>query len=240
MRYFNGRVKWNENFIYEETILDRFRLYKRITNYIDDNDICNISIDINQRIGSDSKNGEVYMGKIVYSNFAIKVLPIINDNSFEKNRNEIAIAELASQMVLENRTIHFPIVYGYDLCENTIFYNEKFTNKSKRYQNNETKSHILIMELGCCDLKQYLKNNNISKKEKDYIKKQCLQAIDDMHRLLGVCHNDLHLANFLLLPSENKTAVYGYIILIHDFGSADFRKEYCNLDYEFFEEQFKF
>ncbi len=236
MRYFNGKVKWGEN-IDIENIEDRFKLYSHITNYLDDaENLCDISSNVKQRIGSDSKNGEVYMLEIEDNSFALKVLPIINDDSVEKNRNEIAISELASQMVLENRTIHFPIVYGYDLCENTIFYNEKFTNNSKRYQNNDTKSHILIMELGCCDLKQYLKNNDVSRKEKDYIKKQCYQAIDDMHRLLGVCHNDLHLANFLLLPFENK---YGYIILIHDFGSADFRKEYCTLDYEFFEEQFE-
>ena len=234
MRYFNGKVKWNEDFIYEKS--DRFTLYKNITSFIDNEEnLCHLSKRIKYRIGSPSQNGEVYMGKINTNGFALKVLPIINDNSYDKNENEIAISELASQMVLENRTIHFPIIYDYDLCENTVFYNEKFTLKSEKYQKSETKSHILIMELGCCDLKQYLKNNEISSSEMSYIKKQCYEAIDDMHRLLGVCHNDLHLANFLLLPSEAK---YGYIILIHDFGSSEFRKEYCNLDYEFFEEQF--
>ncbi len=238
MRHFNGKVKWNQNFN-TESKSKRFELYNKITNYIDDEEnSCNISKKIISRIGSDSKNGEVYLGRIEKNAFAIKVLPIINDNSFDKNRNEITIAELASQMVLENRTVHFPIIYGYDLCENTIFHNDNFTIKSEKYQNDETKSHILIMELGWCDLNQYVKNCKISEGEMKYIKNQCYEAIDDMHRLLGVCHNDLHLANFLLLPSkENK---YGYIILIHDFGSSEFRKEYCNLDYEFFEEQFKF
>jgi thiamine kinase-like enzyme len=56
-----------------------------------------------------------------------------------------------------------------------------------------------------------------------------------MHSLLKVCHNDLHLGNFLLLPYNNE---YGYIILIHDFGSAEFRTSYQEMDYEFFEQQF--
>lgn len=232
MKELNGKKDWIDSFCFKPK--DREKLYFSITNYID-SEICRISNNILNRIGSESQNGEVYITKSRQENFAIKVLPLINKNSFDKNINEITITELASQAVLENRTIHFPIMYGFDLCENTIFYNDTFTRKSRRYQNGESRSHIILMELGCCDLKYYMNNNKIESEELNYIKTQCRKAISDMHTILGVCHNDLHLGNFLLLPCENE---YGYIILIHDFGNAEFRTSYRNLDYEFFEEQF--
>ena len=231
MRELNGKREWITNLCFKPA--DREQLYFSITNSIDDMDVslCDISNKIKSRIGSESQNAEVYMT----GDLAIKVLPLINKNSFEKNINEITITELASQAVLENRTIHFPIMYGFDLCENTIFYNDNFTRKSIKYQDGQSKSHIIFMELGCCDLKYYMNNNSIESEELTYIKKQCMEAISDMHMIIGVCHNDLHLGNFLLLPYGNK---YGYIILIHDFGNAEFRTSYHNLDYEFFEEQF--
>lgn len=229
MRELNGKKDWVKSFCFKPK--NREAIYFNVTNYIDDDDV-DISSKITKRIGSESQNGEVYISD---NSLAIKVLPLINKNSFDKNMNEINITELASQAVLEKRTMHFPIMYGFDLCENTTFYNDSFTLKSKRYQKGKTKSHVILMELGCCDLKYYLDNNDIESEELAYIKKQCRKGISDMHSILGVCHNDLHLGNFLLLPYDNK---YGYIILIHDFGSAEFRTTYQNLDYEFFEEQF--
>ena len=232
MKSLDGKKEWIETYCFKPK--NRVNLYHKITSYIDDKDehLCMISKKITNRIGSGSQNGEVFIGSINNNEFAIKVLPIINKNSYIQNKNELNIAELASQLVLENRSIHFPIVYEFDLCENTIFYNDTFTMKSEKFQKGETKSNVLIMELGCCDLKQYLKYNKVSQWELSYIKKQCEKAIYDMHSLIGVCHNDLHLGNFLLLPYDNE---YGYIIMIHDFGSADFRTTYQNLDYEFLE-----
>ena len=235
MRSFDGKKEWIENYCFKPR--DRMRLYNDITNYIDESDtrLCKISNRVSNRIGSESQNGEVFLGHIDDREFAIKILPIINENSYFQNDNEIYISELASELVLENRSIHFPILYGFDICDNTIFYNDKFTLKSERFQEGKSKSHVLVMELGCCDLRQYLNNNDISDIELSYIKNQCRKAIYDMHSLLKVCHNDLHLGNFLLLPYNNE---YGYIILIHDFGSAEFRTSYQEMDYEFFEQQF--
>jgi hypothetical protein len=204
MRELNGKRDWIGSFCFKPK--DREKLYFSITNYIDnlDDNLCRISDKILNRIGSESQNGEVYISRTSRETFAIKVLPLINKNSFDKNMNEITITELASQAVLENRTIHFPIMYGFDLCENTIFYNNTFTRKSRLYQNGKSKSHIILMEIGCCDLKHYMNNNKVESEELDYIKIQCRKAISDMHTILGVCHNDLHLGNFLLLPYENQ------------------------------------
>ena len=194
----------------------------------------NIKLNIIERIGSESQNAEVFRTGVINIEFALKILPISKNNSYDKNQEEIEIAEIASQAVLEKRTKHFPIVYGSSICQKTHFYKEDLTNKSKAFQGGETKSHILFSELASCDLKQYLKKVNPSKAEKEYIYNQCMKAISDMHTILKVCHNDLHFGNFLLLPDKNP---FGYIILIHDFGMAEYREEYRDLDYKMFEEE---
>ncbi len=217
MKYINGKVKWNQEGL-DLKYIDRFDNYINITNKIDNEEI---SFNIIERIGSPSQNGEVYRTELL----ALKALPIID---YDKNQKEMEIAELASQAVLEKRTEHFPIVYGFTICEKTRFYNEELNKKG------ETKSHILFSELASCDLKQYLKKVKPSKAEKEYIYNQCMKAISDMHTILKVCHNDLHFGNFLLLPDKNS---FGYIILIHDFGMSEYRDEYKDLDYKMFEEE---
>lgn len=228
MKYIDGKVKWNKEVI-SLHYKDRFDNYINITNKLDEG---NLSLDVIERIGSGSQNGEVYRT----SELALKVLPISKKNSYDKNQKEIEIAELASQAVLEKRTIHFPIVYGSAICEKTRFYNDDYTNLSLVFQNGKTKSHILFSELASCDLRQYLKKVKPNEVEKEYIRKQCLKAISDMHTILKICHNDLHFGNFLLLPDKNE---FGYIILIHDFGTAELREEYRELDYHMFEEESK-
>jgi virulence-associated protein VapD len=78
-------------------------------------------IEIIERIGSDSSQGEVYKLKINDFVFAGKILPIISDKSFEDNQNEISIAKQLSQEVKNNNTIYFPIVYDSTFCEKTTF-----------------------------------------------------------------------------------------------------------------------
>jgi len=208
------RVVWSQDFI----DVDKVNFEKRFSNYIkctkildQNNDISNII----KRIGSSSQNGEVYLTK---DNIAIKAIA----NSYP---NEIEIAIHLSQLVLERRSCHFPVVFGYSRDKNFIFQNEKF-NQVDRIAN------LLYSEASKCDLDQYIKS--LTKEEfnlqKNYIYSQCMEAISDLHSV-GICHNDLHLRNFLVLPYECKE---GYIILITDFGTAEYRRVYQELDYEFF------
>ena len=237
MNKFNGDVTWNHN-LNETPYNSRTSLYHKITNYLDDiNNICDYEFDVIERIGSESQYGEVFL---IHSktneklSFVVKLLPIINKNSLETNENEINIAIQASQLVLEGQSKHFLIIYDSKLCSETIFYNSKLTTKSKKYQNNNLKSYLLISELALCDLKQYLSIKVIDETEWIYIIKECTSAIHDMHSKLGVCHNDLHLGNFLILKNEKKNQDYNYNMLIHDFGKADFREVYQELDIKFF------
>lgn len=90
-----------------------------------------------ERIGSESTMGEVYKIKFEDYNVAVKILPIINDSSIKNNKKEIKIAKELSNLVLNNQSTHFPIVYFDLYCDSTYFYEHKkskFATKSLNYQ----------------------------------------------------------------------------------------------------------
>lgn len=101
-------------------------------------------IQIVERIGTESSQGEVYRLRIGDFEFAGKILPIISDNSIEDNENEIAIAKELSKEVTDGRTIYFPIVYASALCDNTIFSkNSLFYEDSYRYNYRSSLYNVL-------------------------------------------------------------------------------------------------
>lgn len=86
-----------------------------------------------KRIGSESSEGEVYQIKYKDIDAALKMMPIVSDNDISKNKNEISVATLASEMVLENRCENFPIVYGSGKCQNSNFYSPIWKERSLNY-----------------------------------------------------------------------------------------------------------
>ena len=101
--------------------------------------LCNI--DITKRIGMESTMAEVYKIDINNESVAIKVLPILNDDSYKNNEKEFYFASLASNLVLSENSKYFPIVYTNNLifCKETYFFGSnkpklKFYEKSLRYQ----------------------------------------------------------------------------------------------------------
>lgn len=106
-----------------------------------------------KRIGSESVNGEVYLLSLPGSKaknedtslgyIAGKVMPIFNEKMEIGNKHEIRIAKKASDLVSEGKTTHFPLVYGSDHCEKTIYSeNSKFTIPSKDWW---IKKHIRLL-----------------------------------------------------------------------------------------------
>jgi hypothetical protein len=261
MDYIYGKVSWdkfqNVSPFENQTIETRTQKYERIIEYIDSIEPCDFvkNLKLLKRIGSDSKSAEVFL--IEYDNnsrsntsialnnsrsntsIALKVLPIINSNSYDKNENELRIALSASNLVLERSSIYFPLVYMFDECFDTVFYNDEYNEKSQIYQKiDKYKSHILMSELADEDLYTYLVKNHSTLSTEDWIEliNHCLKAISDLHNKLNVIHNDLHLRNFLVIKYENRI-----IPLIHDFGSSEFVSEdeielyeYNKLDINFF------
>lgn len=224
-----NNIPWNNNYeCHSKLLINRENLYYNITNILDDINPCDFAKKLNilQRIGSDSKSAEVFLLQVNENNMVIKVLPIINKNSIEKNENEMRIALSASNLVLERSSEHFPLVYFFDECQDVKFYNDKFNTESftfqsftfqKKLENESLKSHILISEIFKEDLYTYLQKNHLTIE----IINQCLKAIYDLHFKLNVIHNDLHLKNFLVDFKEDKI-----LIVIHDFGQSHFVSEY--------------
>lgn len=116
-----------------------FRDTRRYLEFPEDINFCAIvnnshsDVEVIRRIGSESSEGEVY--QIRYNNVdaALKIMPVISDSDILKNENEINIANLASQMVLQNKWPHFPMVYGSGKCTNSNFYNPRWKELSHDY-----------------------------------------------------------------------------------------------------------
>ena len=164
-----------------------------------------------KRIGSPSTMGEVYD----WHNSAMKIIPILNKN----NMKEIELAKEVSNLVTSGLSTYFPIVYRWELCDDTIFYKHSestFAKQSRAFQKTEElQSHLLFSKLAFSDLKNYIHKLNTI--ELNQVISQVLKAISDLQVHCGIVHNDLHLGNILLLykPSE-----YGVQVLIHDFGRS--------------------
>jgi hypothetical protein len=136
--HFNGDV---ENWTYSSENKEHNNRFQYISNLINYDFSC--KLDISSRIGSASTMGEVYKINIDIHNInyvlAAKILPILSDKSFKSNENEIRLAVEASESVLKGESAYFPIVYGFNECEETYFYgkspnNLNFYERSLRYQ----------------------------------------------------------------------------------------------------------
>lgn len=91
-------------------------------------DQCDQAAVLWNRIGSSSKDAEVYRTTVVYDTpmhhvlqTAVKVLAIVDAESDEKNNNEIRIAKMASSLVEQGISPYFLLVYGSRSCENMWF-----------------------------------------------------------------------------------------------------------------------
>lgn len=82
-------------------------------------------IEILGRIGSPSADGEVY--RIRYKNveFALKIMPRIDNDSESKNKREIETANLAAKY-----SDYFPLTFAYGYCPDSSYYKNEFGETS--------------------------------------------------------------------------------------------------------------
>jgi len=105
-------------------------------------------LNIEKQIGSDSVAGIVYLSKINNITCALKIMPIISNESVNNNENEIRIAKLVSDLVIQNKSIHFPIVYGSYNCDDIVYpKNCKFLPDSFKYAVDEKIIQIFEQKL---------------------------------------------------------------------------------------------
>jgi len=86
------------------------------------------------RIGSPSMDAEVYSIIIDNQEYAAKVLPIVNDKSYDKIERELCFAKITSEAVRKGIVSHFLIYYGHYECNDTIYKEDsKFNIVSQKY-----------------------------------------------------------------------------------------------------------
>lgn len=81
------------------------------------------------------------------------------------------------------------------------------------------RAHVMIMELAYGDLYQFVKQGKFTKAIGEKFILQTLQAIESMHNIVHVVHNDLHIKNILVAYQLIDGALTP-VPLIHDFGYA--------------------
>ena len=81
---------------------------------------CDMSI-VRRRVGSSSTAGEVYEVSMFGALIAAKLMPILSDKDIATNESEIQIAIEASHLVVSRQSMHFPLVFGYSICNDAEF-----------------------------------------------------------------------------------------------------------------------
>lgn len=155
-------------------------------------DISNFEeIEILGRIGSPSRDAEVYRIKFQGLDFAMKMMPRIDNDSELKNRNEIQTAIEASKY-----SIYFPITFAYGYCPDSSYYisanNEKssFIPKAIEYS---SINKILVS----------IDNKNTKKRfEYDYRNGMTISELKNKYNL-DECENNTIQVDFLISELAN-------------------------------------
>jgi hypothetical protein len=115
-------------------------------------------LEVKSRIGSESTMAQVFKVETDKIEIAAKILPITNNSSVKNNENEILLAIEASELVKVRKSKYFLRVYGFAFCKETYFYEDKYYEKSRRFQEYE---YLLTLT----------NDSNIIEKIKDYKKR---------------------------------------------------------------------
>jgi len=153
----------------------------------------NAEILLSKKIGSESKEGIIYIGNINIKNkklykFAIKIM-----KNTEKNYQELILLNTLSKIVISNKNPHFPILYKHFLCDNPKSTSEypKLIQKDKYL--------IILTELANGDLSSFLTKNDdlLNDKIVKNTMQQILLSLLSFHIYIKAIHTDAHWGNFL-------------------------------------------
>lgn len=115
------------------------KCYIKNVNYYIENikemDICR-SGRIGARMGSESENAIIYSIELLGSRFALKIMPILHEQSEKDNKNEIKIASEMSDLAIEEKCPFFLYMLRSGKCSNFIYPKEKsdMQMKATEYQ----------------------------------------------------------------------------------------------------------
>jgi hypothetical protein len=177
-------------------------------------------INLEKKIGSDSKNGTIYLTSIPNFNITYPIATkIMKNNKYNKNEINIMIS-IVNNILLKKLSKHFLMIYGYCICEKSI----------------ESRLQIIsINELASGDLRDLTAVKDVLQDDELMLNLlfQTFISIATFHNKVGYVHNDTHYGNFLY-QENNEVGYYHYIfngknyylksckfnIIIYDYGYA--------------------
>lgn len=248
--------------ISKNTLKNRINLYKLLTtrlsllkdgdcleekkfNGTDGYTIRNI-INLEKQIGSESKNGKIYLTNIpnltsAYPNL-ISVYPIATKIMGYNNSNirEVGIMHNITMKIVSNKfSRHFLMIYSSSHCSQKL---PVIPSKSK---------YISVNELADGDLKMLFSIRDILEDDELILNIlfQTYISIATFQNIIGYFHNDTHNGNFLY-HYNNERGYYHYVfngkdyylksckynIIIFDFGSANHvydEQDITNIQYDY-------
>jgi hypothetical protein len=240
----NNRIEYANNFIKHFSLksIANFIIIKK-DNYIYKN------LHLNKRIGSESNYGAIYeVSYGVKPKLYIIAAKLICINT--SNNKEIRILKKVTKVLLEKKTIHFPIMYFTSKIEKTPIMINSLLPSALAPCNN---FHIVFNEMFSGDLKMLMKSKKHSLTFVRNTITQIFFSISNFSYYTGALHNDAHWGNFLyhkIKPGGffyykiNDVDVYleniGYIWVIWDYGfakkitSENVHKDYSRIIHAFY------
>ena len=187
------------------------------------------NIKLKKQIGSDSKNGVVFLASFedklqkIYK-YAVKLSKLST-----KNDKEIKIFKILSNAVVNNECPHFPIMYAYTSCLSFIP-NSRLPNflLNKKLSNYE----LLYMELANGDLNSIMFSD--VRYSQDFYKNalvQCYISLMFYYHFTKRLHNDAHGGNFLYHKIKSG-GYFHYKILGKDYYIENIGYLWILWDYE--------
>jgi len=165
-------------------------------------------INIIKQIGSKSKNGIVLLGEIDGFKLSLKITKFN-----PKNTNELDTLKETTKVVIDNKTQHLPLLYGYNIFQNMDNYYE-FPNIFHKFL--KGKYIIYYNELADGDLKTFLNENYNNDELIINTLKQLLKTLVDFYKYIGKFHYDSHSGNFLYHKINND-----YLFVLWDFEKSN-------------------
>ena len=206
---------------------NRFKIYNLLKNknyngcvkLYNNNLKIGTNIILEKRIGSNSKNANVFMSYFMDNKkikIACKITPLT-----ERTIKDVKIQE--NLMKIIKKCPHFPIIYNSFICDYNIDRNRiikedihKFPFIIKKANNNKDKLIITFNELADGDLRMFINNSIIIEKEVLNILIQVYLSLIFYYKYVGLFHYDTKPDNFLY-HRINKGGYFHYKIFGKDY-----------------------
>lgn len=172
-RKFEGSDEWKIPSTIDAERLKTIEYFKNYDIFPSETEFCRVLSDpqnilIKHRIGTKSKEAEVYQIGHNGLRAALKLMPRISARSVVKNLREIQYAIQASNAVLDDICPYFPIVFAHGKCDNVKFQNETFNYEASSFATG------LKLSVGDPRVAEFLSTG---------------RPVEDIHRVLGIQFN---------------------------------------------------